>query len=64
MVWVVLQDPPKDTVPQRHMFIQTIALRLREREEVAMVLSDGAVAVGRRVAKNPPHLPRDWLRPD
>ncbi len=53
VVWGFLQDPRKDTVPQRHMFIQTIALRLREREEVAMVLSDGAVAVGRRVTKFP-----------
>ena len=46
VVWGFLQDPRKDTVPQRHMFTQTIALRLREREEVAMVLSDGAVAAG------------------
>ncbi|HEY5847243.1 MAG TPA: FtsK/SpoIIIE domain-containing protein [Microlunatus sp.] len=41
-----LQDPRKDTVPQRHLFNQTFALRLREREEVVMMLSEGAVAAG------------------
>ena len=35
------------------MFTQTIALRLREREEVAMVLSDGAVAAGALCHKIP-----------
>lgn len=53
VVWGFLQDPRKDTVPQRHMFTQTIALRLREREEVAMVLSDGAVAAGALCHKIP-----------
>ena len=41
-----LQDPRKDTVRKRHMFTQTIGLRLRDREEVAMVLCDGAVPAG------------------
>src|SRR5215213_9387780 len=30
----------------RHLFPQSFGLRLRDREEVAMVLSDGAVAAG------------------
>lgn len=57
VVWGFLQDPRKDTVPQRHMFTQTIALRLREREEVAMVLSDGAVAAGALCHKIPSTTP-------
>lgn len=57
VVWGFLQDPRKDTVPQRHMFTQTIALRLREREEVAMVLSDGAVAAGALCHKIPRTTP-------
>ena len=57
VVWGFLQDPRKDTVPQRHMFTQTIALRLREREEVAMVLSDGAVAAGATCHKIPRTTP-------
>ena len=28
-----LQDPRKDTVPQRHLFSQSFALRLRERKK-------------------------------
>ena len=32
----------------RHLFTQAIGLRLRDREEVAMVLGDGAVAAGAR----------------
>ncbi len=57
VVWGFLQDPRKETVPQRHMFTQTIALRLREREEVAMVLSDGAVASGAACHRIPALLP-------
>ena len=36
-----LQDPAKETVPMRGLFTQTIALRLRSREEVTMVLGEG-----------------------
>lgn len=57
VVWGFLQDPRKETLPQRHMFTQTIALRLREREEVAMVLSDGAVAAGAWCHKIPRTTP-------
>ncbi len=64
VVWGFLQDPRKDTVPQRHMFTQTIALRLREREEVAMVLSDGAVAAGAACHKIPRTTPGCRLRAD
>jgi len=52
-----LQDPRKDTVPQRHLFNQSYALRLREREEVVMVLSEGAVAAGAACHKIPHHTP-------
>lgn len=36
-----LQDPRKEALPMRNLFTQTIALRLRSREEVAMVLGAG-----------------------
>lgn len=45
-VYGFLQDPRKETLKARHLFQQCIALRLRDREEVAMVLGDGAVAAG------------------
>ena len=57
MVYGYLQDPRKDTVPQRHLFNQCFALRLREREEVVMVLSEGAVAAGAACHKIPRHTP-------
>ena len=53
VVWGFLQDPRKETVPLRHLFTQTLGLRLREREEVAMVLGDGAVAAGATCHKIP-----------
>ena len=46
VVFGFLQDPRKETLKSRHLFGQAIALRLREREEVAMVLGDGAIAAG------------------
>jgi S-DNA-T family DNA segregation ATPase FtsK/SpoIIIE len=36
-----LQDPRKEVLPMRGLFTQTIALRLRSRDEVTMVLGDG-----------------------
>ena len=51
-----LQDPRKDTVPQRHLFSQSFALRLREKEEVVMVLTEGAVAAGAACHKIPHRL--------
>ena len=41
-----VQDPRKETVKMRHLFVQSFGLRLRDREEVAMVLGDGAVHAG------------------
>ncbi|MFL0292379.1 cell division protein FtsK [Mycobacterium sp. SMC-18] len=41
VVAAFLQDPRKETLPMRGLFTQTIALRLRSREEVTMVLGDG-----------------------
>ncbi|MGD1344282.1 FtsK/SpoIIIE domain-containing protein [Mycobacterium seoulense] len=41
VVAAFLQDPRKEVLPTRGLFTQTIALRLRSREEVTMVLGDG-----------------------
>jgi S-DNA-T family DNA segregation ATPase FtsK/SpoIIIE len=41
VVAAFLQDPRKEVLPMRGLFTQTIALRLRSREEVTMVLGDG-----------------------
>lgn len=41
VVVAFLQDPRKEVLPMRGLFTQTIALRLRSREEVTMVLGDG-----------------------
>lgn len=41
VVAAFMQDPRKEILPMRGLFTQTIALRLRSREEVAMVLGDG-----------------------
>lgn len=46
IVFACLQDPRKETLPARGLFTQTVALRLRDRVETAMVLGDGAVAAG------------------
>jgi S-DNA-T family DNA segregation ATPase FtsK/SpoIIIE len=56
-VFGFLQDPRKETVKMRHLFPQSFGLRLRDREEVAMVLSDGAVAAGaacHKIARSTP----------
>ena len=41
----------------RHLFTQSFGLRLRDREEVAMVLGDGAVAAGAACHKIPRATP-------
>ncbi len=38
-----LQDPRKEVLPQRGLFTQAIALRLRSRDEVTMVLGEGLI---------------------
>jgi S-DNA-T family DNA segregation ATPase FtsK/SpoIIIE len=65
--WVVgfyvfgfLQGPRKDTVKKRHLFPQSFGLRLRDREELAMVISDGAVAAGAGLSQGPPDPPQGW----
>ena len=45
-VWGFLQDPRKETIKARHLFTQTIGLRLKDREEVAMIHGEGAIAAG------------------
>ena len=59
VVWGFLQDPRKETIKARHLFTQSIALRLRDREECAMVLGDGAVAAGaacHRISRSTPGI--------
>ena len=41
VVVAFLQDPRKEILPMRGLFTQTIALRLRSRDDVTMVLGDG-----------------------
>jgi DNA segregation ATPase FtsK/SpoIIIE, S-DNA-T family len=43
VVAAFMQDPRKEILPMRGLFTQTVALRLRSRDEVAMVLGDGLV---------------------
>jgi S-DNA-T family DNA segregation ATPase FtsK/SpoIIIE len=59
VVWGFLQDPRKETIKARHLFTQTIGLRLRDREESAMVLGDGALAAGaacHRISRSTPGI--------
>ncbi len=50
------QDPRKEILPMRGLFTQTIALRLRSRDEVTMVLGDSVAdrAPAHRVSPNEP----------
>ncbi|MCH9759477.1 MAG: cell division protein FtsK [Actinomycetia bacterium] len=41
VVAAFVQDPRKEVLPMRGLFTQTIALRLRSRDETTMVLGDG-----------------------
>src|SRR5699024_11117093 len=41
-----LQDPRKETIPNRGLFTQMVEIRMREREATYMVLGAGAVASG------------------
>ncbi|CPT43042.1 cell division protein Ftsk/SpoIIIE [Mycobacteroides abscessus subsp. abscessus] len=56
VVAAFVQDPRKEVIPMRGLFTQTIALRLRSRDEVAMVLGDGLadVAPAHRISPNDP----------
>ena len=56
VVVAFMQDPRKEILPMRGLFTQTIALRLRSRDEVAMVLGDGLadVAPAHRISPNEP----------
>ncbi|WP_094360665.1 FtsK/SpoIIIE domain-containing protein [Mycobacterium marinum] len=56
VVAAFVQDPRKEIIPMRELFTQTIALRLRSRDEVAMVLDDGMVdkAPAHRISPNQP----------
>lgn len=56
VVAAFLQDPRKEVLPMRGLFTQTIALRLRSREEVTMVLGDGMAdsAPAQRISPDKP----------
>lgn len=56
VVVAFLQDPRKEILPMRGLFTQTVALRLRSRDEVAMVLGDGTAdaAPAHRISPNAP----------
>lgn len=56
-VFAFLQDPRKEVVRMRSLFTQTIALRLRDKEEVTMLLGDGAVTAGALCHKIPATQP-------
>jgi DNA segregation ATPase FtsK/SpoIIIE, S-DNA-T family len=56
VVTAFLQDPRKEILPMRGLFTQTIGLRLRSRDEVAMVLGEGLtdVAPAHRISPDTP----------
>ena len=56
VVAAFMQDPRKEILPMRGLFTQTVALRLRSRDEVAMVLGDGFAdaAPAHRINPNEP----------
>jgi S-DNA-T family DNA segregation ATPase FtsK/SpoIIIE len=56
VVVAFMQDPRKEILPMRGLFTQTIALRLRSRDEVTMVLGDGLAdtASAHRINPNEP----------
>ena len=56
VVAAFMQDPRKEILPMRGLFTQTVALRLRSRDEVAMVLGDGlaGAAPAHRINPNEP----------
>jgi DNA segregation ATPase FtsK/SpoIIIE, S-DNA-T family len=56
VVAAFMQDPRKEILPMRGLFTQTIALRLRSRDEVAMVLGEGLAdaAPAHRINPNEP----------
>lgn len=58
VVVAAIQDPRKETVPMRGLFTQTVALRLRSREEVAMVLGEGMAdkAPAHRISPDAPGM--------
>ena len=53
VVVAMVQDPRKETVGQRGLFTQTVALRLRSAEETRMVLGDGMAARGAGASDQP-----------
>ncbi|MCX6459160.1 MAG: FtsK/SpoIIIE domain-containing protein [Actinobacteria bacterium] len=56
-VFACLQDPRKEVVPNRGLFTQMIALRLKDTSETVMVLGEGALAAGARCHQIPRSQP-------
>ncbi len=56
-VVAALQDPRKENVPDRTLFLQTIALRMNEPAETNLILGSGARAAGALADAIPAHLP-------
>lgn len=57
LIFAFLQDPRMETIRMRHLFVHAIGLRLRDREEVAVVLGEGAIAHGALCHKIPASTP-------
>ena len=53
IVLAFVQDPRKETVKQRGLFTQVLALRLRSADETRMVLGDGMAALAPAHALSP-----------
>lgn len=56
-VYGFLQDPRKEVLKMRNLFLQSVGLRLNSREEVSMVLGDGALKAGARCHKISKDMP-------
>ena len=56
-VWAWAQDPRRETIGMRHLFGALLGLRLGSREEVAMVLGEGALAAGAAAHRIPIDTP-------
>ena len=58
LIFAFLQDPRKETIRMRHLFVQAIGLRLRDREEVAVVLGEVRSHMGPSATRSRQHTRR------
>ncbi|MCF4121747.1 hypothetical protein L1785_12210 [Antribacter sp. KLBMP9083] len=61
LIVACVQDPRKETIPARGLFTQTLALRLRSRDEVTMVLGEGMAALAPAHRINPAQPGTAWV---